>query len=174
MGKIHLAQINIGRMKAALEDPVMAGFVARLEDINALADRIDGFVWRLQGGEGNNTYLRPYDDERVIVNMSVWETIEQLRAFVYGSAHAEVLQQRRDWFEKFDGTTTALWWIPKGHVPSVDEAKKRLALLEAHGPTPFAFTFKTPFEAVIAPWPPAPTPTAPAGGTVQGIPRGTI
>lgn len=174
MPNIHLAQINIGRMKAALEDPVMAGFMARLDEINALADRSDGFVWRLQGDEGNNTYLRPYDDERVIVNMSVWETIEQLRAYVYGSAHAELLKQRRDWFEKFDGMFLALWWIPAGHMPTVDEAKKRLALLGSHGPTPFAFTFKTPFEPVIADVPAALTSKGKPGDALQAVPRGTV
>ena len=128
----------------------MAGFMARLDDLNALADRSDGFVWRLQGEAGNNTYLRPYEDERIIVNMSVWETIEQLRAYVYNSAHAEVLKQRRDWFEKFDGAMMALWWIPAGHIPTVDEAKERLASLDAHGPTQFAFTFRTTFPPIVA------------------------
>jgi heme-degrading monooxygenase HmoA len=150
MTNVHLAQINIGRMKAPLDDPAMAGFVWRLADLNALADGSDGFVWRLQGGEGNNTYLRPYEDERIIVNMSVWESVEALHAYVYSSAHAEVLKQRRDWFEKFDGVIMALWWIPAGHIPSVDEAKQRLASLERDGPTPFAFTFKTVFPPILA------------------------
>src|ERR1700730_14794544 len=127
MTNIYLAQINIGRMKAPLDDPVMAGFMSRLDDLNALAERSDGFVWRLQGDEGNNTYLRPYEDERIIVNMSVWETVEHLRAYVYSSPHAEVLKQRREWFEKFDGVMMALWWIPAGHVPTIDDAKLRLA-----------------------------------------------
>ena len=141
MRSIYLAQINIGRMKAPLDDPAMAGFVSRLDDLNALADRSPGFVWRLQGDEGNNTYLRPYEDERIIVNMSVWESLEELRAYVYSSAHAELLKQRRDWFEKFDGVMMALWWIPAGHIPSIDEAKQRLASVEQHGPTQFAFSF---------------------------------
>ena len=145
MTTVHLAQINIGRMKAPLEDPAMAGFVARLDEINAIADRSFGFVWRLQTEEGNATYLRPFDDERIIVNMSVWESIDALRAYVYSSAHAELLRQRRDWFEKFDRVFLALWWIPAGHIPSIDEAKARLALLEQNGPTPLAFTFKTTF-----------------------------
>lgn len=144
---LHIAQVNIGRMKAALEDPVMAGFVARLDEINGLADRSPGFVWRLQTSAGNATYLRPYDDDRILFNMSVWESVEHLKRYVYTSVHVEVLKQRHAWFEKFSGAYTALWWIPKGHVPSVDEAKKRLAHLDAHGPTAFAFTFKTPFPA---------------------------
>ena len=145
MEKMHLAQINIGRMRSPLDDPSMAGFVTRLDEINALADRSPGFVWRLQTAEGNATSFRPFDDERIIVNMSVWESIETLRAYVYGSLHSELLRQRRDWFEKFDGTFLALWWVPAGHIPSIDEAKERIAMLEAHGPTPIAFTFKAAF-----------------------------
>jgi hypothetical protein len=156
MSNVHLAQINIGRMKGPLDGPVMAGFMARLDDLNALADKSDGFVWRLQGEAGNNTYLRPYQDERIIVNMSVWESIEKLRAYVYNTSHAELLKQRREWFEKFDGSMMALWWIPAGHIPTVDEAKRRLASLDAHGPTQFAFTFKTTFPPIVA----AESPTA--------------
>jgi len=143
---VHLAQINIGRMRAPLDDPAMAGFMARLDDINALAERSPGFVWRMQGEDGNNTYLRPYEDERIIVNMSVWEDVAHLRAFTYNTAHAELLKQRREWFEAFDRVFLALWWIPVGHIPTIDEAKARLASIEQNGPTPFAFTFKTVFE----------------------------
>src|ERR1700736_9620 len=116
----HIAQVNIGRMKGSLEDPVMAGFVARLDELNALADRSPGFVWRLQTPEGNATYLRPYGDDRIIFNMSVWESIEHLKDYVYRTAHAEVLRQRREWFEHFKGAFAALWWVPVGHVPGVD------------------------------------------------------
>jgi heme-degrading monooxygenase HmoA len=143
---MHLAQVNIGRMRAPLDDPSMHGFVSRLAELNALADGSDGFVWRLQDGAGDgNTYLRPFDDDRIILNMSVWRSVEQLRAYTYNSAHAEVLRRRRDWFEKFDRVALALWWIPAGHVPSVDEARQRLMGLEEHGPTAFAFTFGTLF-----------------------------
>src|SRR5215831_7752287 len=103
MTNFHVAQVNIARMNAALDDPVMAGFVARLDEINALADRSPGFVWRLQTSAGNATYLRPYDDDRILFNLSVWRTIEQLKQFVYVSAHAQLLRQRREWFEKFGG-----------------------------------------------------------------------
>jgi hypothetical protein len=150
MRNVHLAQINIGRMKGPLDGPVMAGFMARLDELNALAERSPGFVWRMQGEEGNNTYLRPYEDERIIVNMSVWESIEALRGYVYNTAHAEVLKQRRDWFERFESSMLALWWISAGHIPTVEEAKQRLASLDAHGPTSFAFTFKTMFPPIVA------------------------
>lgn len=136
--------MNIGRIRAELDDPLMAGFVARLDEINTLADRSPGFVWRLQTPEGNNTYLRPYEDDRMLLNMSVWETVEALKHYVYRTAHAELLRQRHEWFEKFS-VYAALWWVPEGHLPGIDEAKKRLAHLEAHDPSQFVFTFKAIF-----------------------------
>src|SRR5262249_45472577 len=128
----HIAQVNIGRVKASLDDPVMAGFVGRLAEINALADDSPGFLWRLETPEGNATYLRPYEDDRILINMSVWETIEALKHYVYRTAHAELLRQRQDWFEKFAGAYAALWWVPIGHTPGVAEAKNRLAYLDSH------------------------------------------
>jgi len=146
MAGYHIAQVNIGRVKAPVDQPIMAGFMARLDEINTLADRSPGFVWRLQTSEGNATYFRPYThDDSILMNMSVWETVESLRHYVYKTAHAELLRQRESWFEKFVGVYTALWWVPKGHRPGVDEATKRLAHLEKHGPTQFAFTFKVTF-----------------------------
>ena len=146
MAEYCIAQVNIARMRAALEDPVMAGFVARLDEINTLADRSPGFVWRLQTEAGNATYLRPYDDDRILFNFSIWESVETLRDYVYKTAHAELLRSRRDWFEQFSGVYMALWWVPRGYVPGIDEAKKRLAHLEAHGPSQFAFNFKNVFQ----------------------------
>jgi len=142
-----VAQVNIGRIKGPLDGPVMAGFVARLDEVNALADRSPGFVWRLQTSEGNATYLRPYDDDRILLNMSVWETIDALRNYVYRTAHAELLRQRHEWFENFAGAYAALWWVPAGHIRGIDEAKRRLAYLDAHGPTQFAFNFNAIFQA---------------------------
>ena len=147
MTKYHIAQVNIGRVKAPLEDPVMDGFVARLDEINALADNSPGFVWRLETAAGNATYFRPYpQDDRILINMSVWETIESLQHFVYKTGHAELLRQREAWFEKFSGIYIALWWVPAGHRPGMDEATKRLSHLAQQGPTEYAFTFKTTFE----------------------------
>lgn len=142
---VQLAQANIARMKGPLEGPVMEGFRARLDEINALADGSEGFVWRLQTAEGNATYLRPYEDDRILFNLSVWETVEHLRNYVYRSRHAELLQKRQEWFEKFSGPVVALWWVPRGHRPSIDEAKQRLAHLEREGPAPYAFSFKQAF-----------------------------
>src|SRR4030081_2284911 len=109
MNRYHVAQVNLGRVKAPVDDPSMAGFTARLDEINALADHSPGFVWRLQTSAGNATYFRPYDDDNILMNMSVWETIETLRYYVYQTAHAEFLRHRHEWFDKFVGTYTALW-----------------------------------------------------------------
>jgi hypothetical protein len=124
----------------------MAEFVASLDPVNALADQAPGFVWRLQTDDGNSTAIRAFDDDRVIVNMSVWESIDQLTDFVYRSGHIDVMRRRREWFERIR-VHMALWWVPVGHVPSVAEAEERLAHLQAHGPAPYAFTFKARFFA---------------------------
>jgi hypothetical protein len=139
----HIAQVNIARARAPLDSDAMQSFVARLDEINALADAAPGFVWRLKSEQGPSSYLRPYDDDRILFNLSVWSSIEALKDYVYRTAHAEVLRQRRDWFEPFDGVFLAMWWVPAGHIPSIDEAKERLANLEAQGPSAFAFTFRT-------------------------------
>ncbi len=135
----HLAQVNIARAHGEMTDPVMAEFVARLPEINALADGSPGFVWRLQTEDGDATALRPFEDARILINLSVWTDLPALRAYVYRSAHAEVMRRRREWFERFDRVYVALWWVPAGHRPSVAEAVARLAHLEQHGPTAFAF-----------------------------------
>jgi hypothetical protein len=119
--------------------------VARLAEINALADRSPGFVWRLQTEAGNATYLQPYGDECILFNLSVWKSVEQLEAYVYRSLHKELLKGRREWFENFEGAAFALWWVPAGHLPSEDEAKQRLERLRAEGPSDYAFTFRHRF-----------------------------
>jgi hypothetical protein len=141
----HLAQLNIGRMLASLDSPVMAEFVRALDEINALAERSPGFVWRLIGEGNDATSIRPYPDERIIVNMSVWESVETLRAYAYQSAHANFLRRRHEWFETLTLPYLALWWIPAGHTPTVWEAKDRLEHLRARGETAQAFSFKRVF-----------------------------
>jgi Domain of unknown function (DUF3291) len=137
----QLAQFNIGRLRAPIDDPLIAGFVAKLEEINALAEASPGFVWRLKTAEGDATSLRPYGDERIAINLSVWETPDDLRAYVYKSAHADVLRQRKSWFEKFDGLYYALWWVPRGHTPPIEEAMERLDYLRKNGASARAFSF---------------------------------
>jgi hypothetical protein len=125
----------------------MEGFRSQLDSINALADRSPGFVWRLQTEDGNALAIRPFADERMAINMSVWESLEALQQFVYGSAHVGPLRDRRKWFESIEGPILVLWWIPVGHVPTVAEAQERLQHLKERGPSPEAFTFRTPFPS---------------------------
>ena len=149
--KHQIAQVNIARALAPIDDPLMADFVAQLDTINVLADASPGFVWRLQTEAGDATALQPYDDDRILVNLSVWETPAQLKDFVFRSAHAAVMRERKNWFERFGKAYTALWWIEGGHIPTVDEAKERLLHLQTHGDTPFAFTFARLFPQPSAP-----------------------
>jgi hypothetical protein len=119
-------------------------FVAALDPVNARADAAPGFVWRLQTEDGDATGVRGFDDDRLIVNMSVWESLDALRAFVYRDpGHLAVLRRRREWFHKHAEAFQVLWWIEEGHVPTIAEAEQRLELLRRHGPTPDAFTFST-------------------------------
>jgi Domain of unknown function (DUF3291) len=146
MTRFHLAQINVARMRAPLTDPLMAPFVARLEAVNALADASPGFVWRLQGEQGDATDIRAYADPQMLVNLSVWQSVEALHAYVYRSDHTSVMRDRKQWFERMAGPYLALWWVPAGHRPTVEEGKARLEMLAARGPTADAFTFRQPFS----------------------------
>ncbi len=148
MKNYWLAQMNVGRTVAPLEDPIMEGFVSQLDDINALAEASPGFVWRLKDeNTGNATGLTVNDDPRVIVNMSVWEDAESLADYVYRSPHVKVMAGRRAWFERWEGPFMVLWWVEQHHRPSIEEGLARLRLLAQKGPTPEAFTFKQRFAA---------------------------
>ena len=146
IARCRLAQINIARARAPLTDTVMRGFVSQLAEINAAAEQSEGCVWRLTG-EGS-AYLQAYDDPLIIVNMSVWETLEALKNYVYRSSHLGPLRNRSEWFTALDGPHVALWWIPADHTPSLEDAKQRLSVLHRHGPTPVAFTFQRAFPAM--------------------------
>ncbi len=145
-GPPHLAQINIGRLRAPTDDPIIAEFMAALDEINALAERSPGFVWRFMTEDGNATAVRPFEDELMLINMSVWESVESLGDYVYRTDHAGFLRRRREWFERIKEAIVALWWIPAGHRPTVAEGIERIDHLRAHGPTPHAFTFRQPFS----------------------------
>ena len=138
----HLAQLNVGRLLAPLDAPQSAGFVAGLEPVNALADGSPGFVWRLQDDGGDATSIRAFDDDLMIVNMSVWESAETLADFTYRSGHRDVMRKRREWFAPMNEAHLVLWWVAAGHRPDIDEAKDRLDLLRRVGPSPAAFTFR--------------------------------
>lgn len=145
--RFHLAQANVARMRAPLESDRMEGFRSQLERINALADRSAGFVWRLQSEAGDATAIRAWDDPLLLFNMSVWESLESLHAYVYNSDHVGPLRGRRAWFEPMTQSSLVLWWIPAGHVPSVADGRERLELLRERGPSAAAFTFRQPFPA---------------------------
>jgi hypothetical protein len=141
----HIAQINIGRILGPMDGPVMAEFAANLDRINAMADNAPGFVWRLQSDEGNATSLRVYEDEMILINMSVWESIEALHKYVYYTQHVEFIRRRKEWFERLTTPITTLWWVNANHLPTPSEGKERLEWLQEHGATPYAFTFKERF-----------------------------
>ncbi|MFK7974542.1 MAG: DUF3291 domain-containing protein [Halioglobus sp.] len=141
----QLAQINVGTIKYAPEDPRMSGFMDRLDEINALAEASPGFVWRLQSDSGNATDIDVGGEPGFLVNMSVWESTESLFEYVYKSMHREVMVGRRQWFERPAALYQVLWWVPAGHQPTPDEGLERLALLQENGPTAQAFSFKEPF-----------------------------
>ena len=146
MPAYHLAQINIAQALEPLESARLSGFVARLDEINALAERSPGFVWRLVGEAGDATALRVFDHPDMLINMSVWKDLASLRQFVYRSTHRELLQSRHDWFEAITSPAQALWWIAAGEVPDVALGKKKLVLLEERGPSSEVFTFAQPFD----------------------------
>lgn len=146
----HLAQINIARMRAPIDDPLMASFSRQLDGINEAAEQSHGFVWRLQDESGDATAIRAFEDPLLLINMSVWRDLESLQDYTYRSAHLGVLRDRKHWFEKMDGPTIALWWIPEGHIPTVDEGKLHIALLMKNGPSPESFTFQQAFEPPTA------------------------
>lgn len=144
----HLAQVNIAKMLTELNDPIMSGFVQRLEEINQLAELSAGFVWRFQSDEGDATYLRPYDDKNILFNMSVWESLETLKAYVYNSTHLELIKSKKSWFSKLDESHMALWWVPKGHIPDVNEGLEKIEIIQKNGPCREAFTFAKSFSPI--------------------------
>ncbi len=141
----HIAQLNVATALYDFEDPHIAEFFERLDEVNALADNSPGFVWRLQSESGNATDIQATDDPRLIVNMSVWKSVETLFDFAYKSSHRLIMAKRRQWFAPPKGAYQVLWWVPVGTHPSVQQGLKRLSVLDARGPTKRAFTFKTKF-----------------------------
>jgi hypothetical protein len=148
MNQYHLAQLNIAKMKFAIDDPRMIEFVNQLDNINALADAAPGFVWRLETEEGDATAIDFFGSD-VLVNMSVWQDAESLHNYVYRSLHNKIMSQRKQWFERMEDAYSILWWVPAGHVPSLEEASERLLYLNKQGPSEKAFTFKQNFSAPV-------------------------
>jgi hypothetical protein len=138
----QLAQVNVMHAKAPLDSGAMRGFVAELEPLNALAERSEGFLWRLQTEDGDATAIRAFPDDLTLINLSVWQSREHLWNYAYASQHLDILRRRREWVSRIADVALALWWVEAGHLPTVDEARHHLDLLRQHGPTPAAFTFR--------------------------------
>jgi hypothetical protein len=142
----HLAQINIAHLLAPIDSPLLADFVADIDYINSIAEKSQGFVWRLKDESGNATDINPFDNETIIVNMSVWESIDHFKKFVYESGHVEVFKKRAKWFSKMNTPHTAMWWVPAGYLPTAQEGKEKLEFLAKNGDTIDSFSFKRTFE----------------------------
>ena len=143
----QIAQLNIARMIAPMDDPIMQDFLDALEPVNALADTSPGFVWRLQDESGDATSIRGFDDPSLLVNLSVWESVDALKDFVYRSGHLDFLQAKKRWFKTLSTPHLVLWWVPEGYIPSISEPRSRLGSLTLNGPTPEAFTLSQTFGA---------------------------
>jgi hypothetical protein len=139
----HLAQLNIGRFRYPTDDPRMADFMNNLAFVNGIADRSQGFIWRLQDDSGNATGFRPFPDPHMAVNLSVWESVEALERFVWQTVHKRFYGRRSDWFDKMEGPHSVMWWVPAGHRPPLTEAKQRLEHLAARGPSDYAFGWES-------------------------------
>ena len=138
----QLAQLNIGRIRYDIDDPRMADFTTNLALVNGIAERSAGFIWRYIDDSGNATNTRPYADPRIIVNLSVWQSVATLERFVWQTVHKHFYGRRADWFEPFAPPSVVLWWVPTGHRPSVGEAVARIEHLQKHGPSDHAFDWQ--------------------------------
>ncbi len=139
---MHLAQANVARMLTGFDDPTMADFMAELDAVNATADAAPGFIWRFIEDDDGAEVQRVFGEDKLLFNMSVWDSVESLERYVYESRHVDVMRRRAKWFEKPARSPFALWWIEAGHIPSVEEAFKRLERLWNEGPTADAFNFR--------------------------------
>ena len=144
---MYLAQMNIAKAKYALDDPKIKEFVDNLETVNATAERSDGFVWRLKDDSGNATSFRVFDDPNILVNMSVWRSIDALKNFMFRTHHKYFLRRKKQWFEALPEDTYVLWWIERDKIPSIEQGVQRLSYLRQWGDSPYAFTFKSNFSS---------------------------
>ena len=141
----YLAQVNIALMKDTMDSKLMHGFVSALDEVNALADVAEGFIWRLKGDNDNALAMRVFEDDFLVINMSVWRDVDSLKTFVYSDRHLEVYRQKKKWFHKMKSHHMALWYILPDHIPHPDEAKQKLEYLNINGESPLAFTFKSQY-----------------------------
>jgi hypothetical protein len=143
---MQLAQLNIAQAKQSLDDPQMKEFTDNLEPINALAEVSDGFIWRLKGEGDCATDIQAFSDPNILVNMSVWSSIEALKSFMFKTHHHDFLRRKKEWFNQMDNANYVLWWIEDGTIPSIDDAIVRLEHLRSYGDSPYAFSFKVPYR----------------------------
>jgi len=144
---MHLAQLNIAKAKYSLDAPEIKEFVDNLEPVNNLAESSEGFIWRLKDEQGDATNIQAFSDPDVIVNMSVWASPDALKNFMFRTHHRNFLRRKKEWFHNIAEDSYVLWWVPKGHVPTIEEAVEKLDFLRRNGDTPYAFTFKSNFTA---------------------------
>lgn len=149
--KFHLAQVNVARLREPLDSQRLSDFVVALDPVNATADLAPGFIWRLKTEEGNATSLTAFEwdvngSAGVLINMSVWESYEALKNFVYSPLHLEVLRKKKNWFFKAAEATTALWWIPSGSIPSIQDAELKVKELRLNGASAKVFDLSKKFE----------------------------
>ncbi|MDQ7050802.1 MAG: DUF3291 domain-containing protein [Enterobacterales bacterium] len=145
MNRYHLAQINIAQAKDSMQSPVMDGFVKRLDEINQLAEQSEGFIWRLKTEQGDATGINAFEDDRLIINLSLWNNLDSLKHYVYQSVHIDLIQDKKHWFNKIKPAHLALWWIPEGCIPSIEQGKQKLQYLQNHGASASVFTFAKPY-----------------------------
>ena len=148
---MKLAQLNIALAKYPLDAPEIKEFVDNLELVNGIAESSEGFVWRLKDGSGDATNIQAFDDPNMIVNMSVWDSVDSLKNFMFRTHHRDFMRRKGDWFHRLPEDTYVLWWIEEDHIPTLEEAIERLEHLREIGDTPYAFTFKTNFTESEAP-----------------------
>jgi hypothetical protein len=150
MVEYQLAEINIARMKGvAISDPIMKEFVDNLGKVNEIAEQSEGFLWRLKDEDNNATNFNPYNDEQIIVNVSVWDSIESLEHYMYKTFHSEFLKRRKEWFQSFGQVSTAMWWIKKGEIPDINQAMEKLDYLQINGASEIVFNFKQKYPQPI-------------------------
>lgn len=142
---MKLAQLNIAKARYPLDSLELKDFVDNLDSINRLAERSDGFIWRLKDDSGDATSIKAFSDPDMLVNMSVWESVEALKDFMFRTHHRDFMRRKSEWFYPLAEDTYVLWWVPDGYIPTVEEAKSRLLYLRQHADSPHAFTFRRPF-----------------------------
>ena len=144
---MHLAQLNIAKAKYPLDSPQLQEFVDNLVPVNEIADKSEGFIWRLQDDSGDATNIQAFSDPNIIVNMSTWTSTDALKNFMFRTHHRDFLRRKSEWFENIPQDSYVLWWVSQGHVPTIAEGLQRLDYLRVNTDSPYAFTFKSNFSA---------------------------